>query len=388
MVRAAGKLILIIAIVSTAFGAAAAPDRQFGSLTPAIVEFTADVTQLDYAAVEAGTAQVTLMWSTIHANGQYGIEIDTYHQNEWVSILDTHEALPFNGSKLITVMLPDDYGAPTYRMTIKRSTGQIVGRQFLTIPYGESSGADPSIISFTTLVQSVDTHLLVYSNSKIMIAWQVVNRQPDTQLIVEQLFDPNESGIVVKIVGYGSWLPSTGEGAIMPRTTTSKADLHYRLNLVSASDGTRYDWADITIPVIGHFLIVAPRAVLQGPGTVQPLSVPLSPENSAPVEGDAQSVQPADANALLFNADSQALVQGNVQLNWQAEEGASVQLLQSVEDGPKTLFIQLPPTGSMTVPLPQDANSVTYTLRAQTAEGDVATGELSVITTEPAADGN
>ena len=40
----------------------------------------------------------------------------------------------------------------------------------------------------------------------------------------------------------------------------------------------------------------------------------------------------------------------------------------SVMAGPTTLYIQLPPTGTMTLPVPEGAPDVTYTLRAQSAE--------------------
>ncbi len=394
MVRAAGRLLFIAVIVLTAFGAAAAPDRQTGSLTPAIVQFTADAAALDYAAVEAGTAQVTLTWGTINGNAQYRIDIDTYHQNQWVSVLDPHEALQMNGSKLITVVAPDDFGAPTFRLTLKTSRGVIVGRQYLTIPYAEDNSADaPSIVSFTTPVQGVDTHLLVFSNAKIIVSWEIANRRPDTQLIFEQLFDPNEDGFQVDITGYGTWLPSTGEGAIIPRSTLSKAALHYRLDLVSATDGTRYDWADITIPVIGQLLIVS-RPVLRGPGTVEPLSVqPLSvaPQSVAPANEaapDSSSAQSSsDSPGMGFSADTQSAEPGNIVLNWQAGDAADVQLLANVEDGPKTLFTQLPPSGSLSIPLPPDAPSVSYTLRAQAADGTVQTEQLNVVPV-PAESGN
>ncbi len=381
MVRAAGRLFFIAVIVLTAFGAAAAPDRQTGSLTPVIVEFTADANALDYAAVEAGTAQVTLTWHTVNGNGQYRIDIDTYRQNQWVSVLDPHEALPLDGSKLITVAPPDDYGAPTFRLTLKTSMGLIVGRQYLTIPYASAESADdPSIVSFTTPVQGVDTHLLVFSNAKILVSWEIANRRPDTQIIFEQLYDPNQDGYQIDITGYGSWLPSTGDGAIIPHSTLSKDDLHYRLNLVSATDGTRYDWADITIPVIGQLLIVS-RPVLQGPGTVEPLSVaPVS--EAAPAQSSAQAS--SEDGALSFNADAQSAEPGNIVLNWQTDNATSVQLLENVENGPKTLFTQLPATGSLSIPLPPDAPSVSYTLRAQTADGTVTTGQLNVVPVPPA----
>ncbi len=372
MVRAAGRLLFIAVIMLTVFGAAAAPDRQTGSLTPAIVEFTADTPALDYAAVEAGTAQVTLTWRTLNGNAQYRIDIDTYHQNRWISVLDSHEALQMNGTKLIDVVAPNDYGAPTFRMTLKTSRGQIVGRQYLTIPYAsDESAGDPSIVSFTTPVEGVDTHLLVFSNAKINISWEIANRHPDTQLIFEQLFDPNQDGFRIDVTGYGSWLPSTGDGAIIPHSTLSKAALHYRLNLVSATDGTRYDWADITIPVIGELLIVS-RPVLQGPGTVEPLSV-------APAAEVVPAQASSEATGMGFSADTQSAEPGNIVLNWQAEDAANVQLLANVEDGPKTLFTQLPSTGSLSIPLPPDAPSISYTLRAQTADGTVTTEQLNVV---------
>ena len=389
MVRAAGRLFFIAVIVLTAFGAAAAPDRQTGSLTPVIVEFTADATALDYAAVEAGTAQVTLTWHTVYGNAQYRIDIDTYRQNQWVSVLDPQEALPLDGSKLITVALPGDYGAPTFRLTLKTSRGVIVGRQYLTIPYAADEGADaPSIVSFTTPVQGVDTHLLVFSNAKIIVAWEIANRRPDTEIIFEQLYDPNQDGYQIDITGYGSWLPSTGEGAIIPHSTLSKDDLHYRLNLVSATDGTRYDWADITIPVIGKLLIVA-RPVLQGPGTAEPLSVePLSVAPATEIAPDQPSAPASsESGGVSFNADTQSAEPGNIVLNWQTGDATDVQLLANVEDGPKTLFTQLPANGSLSIPLPSDAPSVSYTLRSQTADGTVSTEQLNVVPV-PATSGN
>ncbi len=195
------------------------------------------------------------------------------------------------------------------------------------------------------------------------------------------MYDPNQDGYQIDITGYGSWLPSSGDGAIIPRSTLSKDDLHYRLNLVSATDGTRYDWADITIPVIGQLLIVS-RPVLEGPGTVEPQSVAPTTE-AAPDKNGAQAS--GESTGMGFTADTQSAEPGNIVLNWQADNATNVQMLENVENGPKTLFTQLPATGSLSIPLPPDAPSITYTLRAQTADGTVTTEQFNLIPVPPAA---
>src|SRR5664279_1613794 len=145
MVRTASRVLLIgiallilagaVAAGAVAGKVTAAPALQTGAPLPAIVNFSADTQALNYGAVEAGTAQVTLSWQTINTTDQTRIALETYYQNYWVSLLDANETLPANGSKAITVALPQNFGAPTYRLTLAGSTNQVIDQQFITIPY-------------------------------------------------------------------------------------------------------------------------------------------------------------------------------------------------------------------------------------------------------------
>jgi hypothetical protein len=366
MIRAACRLlfigILLLSIVGTA---AAAPGRQSGAFLAAIIDFTADVSAVDYADVEAGNAQVTFTWHTINTNGQDRLALEAYLQDRWVSVLEPNEALPLNGSKTVTVALPQNFGTPTYRLTLKTSMNELIGQQFVTIPYTPTEPVAPSIASFTTRTESVDTNLLAQSNTRLVVSWDIEDRQPDTLIRFYQVL-PDGTTVTAEPPRHSLWLPSEGEGAVLPRPTSSRDDLHFRMSLVNLSDNTVYDEADITIPVTGAVIIAA-----SGGGAVAeaPAALTQSEEERLAIEAGNQ--------ISTFSAESSAA--GDVTLSWDAGNAQSVELVETVNDGgPTTLYIQLPPSGTMSVPVPENSAGVTYTLRAQDASGTVATGEVSV----------
>ncbi len=369
MARAMVKVLLTGVVLLTLVGAAvAAPARQ-GALLAAIVFFRADALSVDYAEVEAGAAQVSLSWQTVNTNGQYRLALEQYQQDNWVSVIGETEVLPLNGSRQVTVGLPQNFGVPTYRLTLKTSQNEIIEQQFLTLPYDaaaqSSAVLDPSIVVFTTPVQSIDTNLLVQSNTRLMVQWQVADRHPDTLIRFEQVM-PDGSTISAEPRRTVLWMPSQGEAGIVPRTTASKADLLFRMSLVNASDGTVYDSAEFSLPVIGN-VVIAPPQIASGNGS-----------------GDTTAAG-AQGSISAFSAQSGTVpAGGSVTLNWDAGDAASVNLLQTVpEGGPTTLYIELPPSGSMTVPLPPESSGAVYTLRAQSATGEVMTGEVTVTTENP-----
>lgn len=355
MLRAVGRFILILTLMATLVGAvSAAPDLQ-GALAPAIVSFSADTTTVSYADVEAGTAQVTLSWSTINGNGQYLIALEAYYQNYWVSLARANEALPLNGSRTVPVTLPENFGSPTFRLTLKTSMGEVIGQQFITLDYTTPAQDAPGIVSFTTLAQSVDTNLLVQSNVRLVVNWEIKNRTPDTLIRFEEVF-ADGSTVSVEPPRHLLWLPSKGSGAIIPRATASKDPVVLRMSLVNVNDSTVYDQSELTLPVIGNVVVAAQQA---------------------------NNAQAANNQIASFSAESTTVAPGgNVVLNWDANGANSVQLLEDVSGGgPTTLYIQLPPTGTMTLPVPEGAPDVTYTLHAQDANGATSTGELSVTST-------
>ena len=354
MLRAAGKILFSVILMALCAGvAAAAPALQSGALLPAITNFSADTTTVNYGDVEAGSAQVTLTWNTMNGNGQYLIALDAYSQNYWVSLARPNEALPLNGSRTVAVTLPQNFGPPTFRLTLKTSMGEVIGQQFLTLAYTTPAQDAPGIVSFTTRAQSIDTNLLVQNNVRLVVSWEIANRTPDTLIRFEEVF-ADDSTVSAEPPRRLLWLPSKGEGAVIPRQSASKNDLVFRMSLVNVNDGTVYDQAELSVPVIGNVVVAAP-----------------------------QSAGTKNLQISSFSAQSLSVPQGgNVVLNWDASGAESVQLLEDAGDAaPTTLYIQLPPTGSLTLPVPEGAPDVTYTLRAQSADGESSMGEVSVTST-------
>jgi len=372
MRRAAGRLFLLFILIATFAGVVSAasndsvaPALQSGALLPAIASFSADSTTVNYADVEAGTAQVKLTWNTINTNGQYLVVLEAYYQNYWVSLARPNEALPLNGSRTVPVTLPQNFGAPTFRLTLKTSMGQVIGQQFVTLSYAPSAQDAPGIVSFTTTVKSVDTNILLQGNTRLAVSWEIKNRTPDTLIRFEEVF-ADGSTVSAEPPRHSLWLPSKGDGAVIPRATASKDDLVFRMSLVNVNDGTVYDHADLTLPVIGNVVAAAPRSQSQSQANTQGVQTQSLLANGGPVtDFSAESTNGAPG--------------GSVVLNWNANGADNVDLLETVGDnGPKTLYIQLPPTGSMTLPVPADSPEITYTLHAHAANGDVTTSEVNV----------
>lgn len=346
MRRTVGWLSLIAIFILAAVGAHAAPASQSGALLPAILYFRADQTSVDYSAVEDGTAQVTLSWQTFNTNDRYRLTLESYYQNGWVSLAAPGEALPLSGSKEIIVTPPGNFGVPTYRLTLRNPSGDVVEQHFVTLSYlFIFQQATPRIVSFTTEAQSVDTNLLIQNNVRLVVHWQIENRTPDMLLRFDQVL-PDGSLVSAELPRRVLWVPSSGSGAVVPRPSASKADLVFRLSLISGTSGAVMDQMDLSVPVIGNVVVAIPAAIQS-----QRSMLAASPQGVAPG--------------------------GNVVLNWDAGDAANVDLLQTSAAG-TTLYIELPRAGSMTVPLPPDSSGVTYTLRAYSATGEVTTGEVSV----------
>lgn len=345
MRRTAGWLSLIAILLLAAVGAYAAPAlqsaSQSGAPLSAILYFAADVSEIDYQAMEAGTAQITLYWRTINTDERYRLSLERYYQNDWVPALPPDEVLPTNGSKQLVVTTPGTYGNPTYRLTLRNPSGGVVEQQFVVLNYMYvEEGSPPQIVSFTTEAESVDTNLLIQNNVRLVVHWQIENRRQDTLLRFDQVL-ADGSTISAELPRGILWVPSSGTGAVVPRPTTSKADLVFRLSLVTAYTGEVVAYRDLIVPVTGNVVVAIPAGV-------------QSQQASASQNG------------------------GSVVLNWDESDASRVELLQRSDSGPTTLYIELPPAGSMTVQVPPDSGDVTYTLRAYSASGEVTPGEVSV----------
>lgn len=346
MRRTAGWLSLIAILLLAAVGAHAAPAlqsaSQSGAQLPAILYFSADVNAVDYGAVEAGTSQIALSWQTINADDGYRLELESLYQNGWVSALGAGEVLPMTGTRQTSVTLTGTFANPTFRLTLLNPSGRVVEQQYVTLGYiPTAQAAGPHIVSFTTEAESVDTNLLIQNNVRLVVYWQIENRTPDTLLRFEQVL-ADGSTLTAELPRGVLWIPSRGTGAVVPRPSTSKADLIFRLSLLNATTGDVYDAMDLSVPVTGNVVVAIPAGVQS--------------------QSASRSVAPG----------------GSVVLNWNESNADRVEVLQRAESGPTTLYIELPPQGSMTVEVPPDSGDVTYTLRAYSASGEVVPGELSV----------
>ncbi len=227
--------------------------------SPTIFAFTSDRAQVTVAEVESGDLVTTLAWHIAHVTERHRIALHTYQGNAWVP-LATESPLPPVGSREVPITSPQNFGPPTYRISVLDTYGTVLDERTLVIAYDpdDLAALEPAITSFTTVTQSVNAAALTYGTARIEAAWEVRDRPPDTNLVFEQLLE-GEHAQNIELPRPHLWVPSSGSGVVAPIEPPGGGEVRLRLRLVHVITAETLDEAAITLPVIGTALPPAHR---------------------------------------------------------------------------------------------------------------------------------
>jgi hypothetical protein len=381
-IRIAGIAVLAILLMAT-FGGVNAQTSPF---IPAIIQFEVDVESVALPDVEAGDATATVSWYIVNVGQGQSLALDYWRLNGWVSVLEEDETLAPVGEREVTLQDPVSFAEPTFRLTLL-SGNTILDQRFLVIPYAEAAG-EPAIESFETTATGVEAAALTQRNARVEVSWEVSGRIPHTTLVFEQVLT-DEQAVNVELPRSTLYVASEGAGAVAPVTPVLEASIRLRLSVVNVLDGTIYDSEELVIPVSGNLNLptltptplVAPTFT-PGGAVPTPRTEATTPEATEEAgDGGTTTTVEGGPQITIFTASPAEIEPGgSVDLTWSVEDATTVQISEVLSgDQPGLTYVQLPLSGSVSVPLPEGAtDTVTYVLTATNAEGLVATSQAVV----------
>jgi hypothetical protein len=369
------RTLLIVVICLALAGVVGA---QGGVYVPAITDFSAIADSFTLAQVEAGDVPATLSWFIVNVTPGQRVTLDQYRGNGWVSLIPQGEQLEAVDTLDITVQDPLNFAPPTYRLSLLDARGTALDQRFLILPYAPDA-TPPAIVTFSTTATSVALDQLVDGDARVEVTWDVSNRAPQSQIVFNQVLGPNDE-VNVELSRPSLYVPSAGVGAVAPKAPVTGSTITLRMSLIAVPSGDVLASEDITLPVTGPGLPAPGTPQVQPPGPEQTPSVlPPGPEQQTP-----QVLPPGPTGAatiVLFTVEPATVTAGgNVTMTWQVENAASVQISEVLPNSLSGLtYVQLPPSGQVSVPLPAGASStVTYVLTATDAAGVPTTQEVVV----------
>lgn len=336
--------VLLLSLLVAGLGTAGAQAR------PTIVSFESSLDSITVAEAENGSMTTTLSWHTAGMTEEFRLSLNTYQIDRWVAVFpQTSVPLESSGSREVTVSHPLNFGPPMFLLSIlEASSNAIIEQRVVTIPYvvPDQSDADNelAIQAFSAELDTVEASFLAAGSGRIAVSWQIVNRLPGTNLVFEQVLDDDEAQSIEVPRTY-LWVPSSGEGPVVPRLPADDADeIVLRLRVENLISGDTLAEETITIAVTGD-VVVTP--------TPTPVPATMTP---APGTGRITSFTVAPT---LVNPGSP------VTLAWEVTGTGGISIEQSVPGlvGTSTVVSAQSRQGTTTITLPDFAvYSVVYTL--------------------------
>ena len=296
---------------------------------PTIITFTADIEATSLAGLEQTEQEITLQWDIVGLNNLLTVQLHKYFGSSWVAVEDI-PANEFRGEASVRLQHPANFGEPTFRLSIVNQAGDIVTERMLIIPYVDAQATDvaPEITTFELITPS--QIVSEQTIEPVPVIWEIQNRSLISNIRFEQMI--NGIATIVELPRNVLWIPSTGEGTLLPEVNPDMTEINLRMQVYNVITNEVYD---------EEFLDIA---LEQSPSTeaTPDVSVPVAdqPVSTNPqIHQFAVSPNPAERNSI-------------VDISWQAENVDRV-TISWVPNGwePEVLFSTQESNGTVTARL-------------------------------------
>lgn len=265
-------LLLTVSLLLVGGVLSAAPAWQAATTQPpAIVAFSIDPESISLADAEAGTTTATLSWSVLNLLPEHRLALEAYVVHNWVSLLDSGEALSNTGQREITVEHPLNFGPPTYRLSVLDVAGAALDQRVLTLPYAPAGDELPTVAAFTGSATEITPD--ASGVALVPVSWSVDGRTPTSYLAFDQILADGRL-VPVDLPRMSLWVPSQGEGSVAPVVAPGETQVTLVLRVIDGVEGTTYDSRELTLPVAGVLTATAippaatPEATPGGPAQI------------------------------------------------------------------------------------------------------------------------
>lgn len=316
---------------------------------PSIITFDSSLKMITVGGAEAGGTTTTLTWHTVGLTPEYRVRLHTYLLDRWEPVFPIDSVpLEADGSRVITVRHPLNFGPPTFLLSILHTpTNNVVDQRILTIAYDLSTITEsPVIDTFETEVESVDGAALQNKTAQVVVAWSVANRLPTSNLVFEQIL-ADGSAVSVELPRLNLWVPSAAQGPVAPVHEEGATAVLLRLRVIDVVTNALLAEKELELAIAGAGATQAEGS----PTELTPQPQPAPPSNTV----------------VSFTATPETVNPGSaVTLSWEVQGTGGVTIEQAVPNvaAVSTVVNAQSPKGSAEVYLPDyAAYSVTFTLK-------------------------
>lgn len=357
-------LVLVLALLAVSVGplhAQSDPD-----LPPTIIHFESSVESVTLAEAEAGTVATTLSWEIIGVEPRHRVIVQRYAITSWESALpDDAAPLSAAGDVVLPVTHPYNFGPPVYRLAVLDADGRMLDQRMRVIEYAPEMEEPPVIDSFASDAGTLNAFALANRTARLPVSWSVANRQPDTNLVFEQVLVGGRA-VSVELPRLNVWVPSEGQGVVAPVLPGAGQPVRLRLRVVEMVDGDTVAEFDLPpLTVTGS----ADQPAPQVPAEPQP--VPGGDDAGGEMTGGAAPpASPSAVQVMSFESAPEILPRGGtVTLNWDVRNAVNVNVALLGPDGQVVQTAPEAAAGTWTLTLPESyVDNVTFRLYAVGAD--------------------
>lgn len=371
-----------------------------GQNLPTIIDFSSTVTAVRLPEIETGGVETTLSWTVIDVTDEHTLNIQAYRGRAWETLTLSDQALLASTSVRFTITHPGNFASPTYRLIVTEADNTILDERALVIGYETppalarfTASATPEFDTTQGLprvdrfesVLSLDLAVLSQSSVAVSVRYAVINRVPNSDLVIEQLL-PDGTAVDVEPPRAQRWIVSAGELTVTTQITPETTALELRLRVVDLITGVTFDAFNLIIPigdapaatVTADIIIIAPtitveRAFPSGGSLPNAPTLPAPPPTMTAAGASSPAPTQAGTAPIVrsFTASPATVSPGGVtRLTWDVVGAVGIEIQEVDETGTLgLLYIQLPAQGSIQVALPANTRVIRYVLTARGTGG-------------------
>lgn len=324
---------------------------------PAILYFTADTTGLTYTEVEAGTAAANFSWNVTGLTDEYYLQMHAWVNAQWGLVGEKFEP---KKSDRIVIAHPQDFGLPTYRLSVLNAQGVVVAASFLQLRYTVPDPDEaPRITAFTADLTEINANQLANDKVFVPVHWEVAGRWPEVNPVFEQVL-PDGEVVSIELPRRTLWIPASGKGLVAPQTTGGQPVI-LQLRLEDVYTGQTLATQQLSIPVKTNAVVSDFAPESSSAGHAYPnmdnhfdLTASAAPTGSA--------VYDTNTPGFYFTTDHTQMVPGGeLTLAWNAPNASLVWIelhdagksgCNKIYHDPEVVYGPYSASSSLTVPIP------------------------------------
>jgi hypothetical protein len=227
---------------------------------PAITTFTTSIDRVDRTALAEGWMEVPVSWTTANRPNNANLVFEqVMPDGSAVNVERPREVsyVPSAGTGPVAPRLPaGEVTEIKIRVRlVSLATNATLDTREIRLPINAASDQAPIVTTFLVVGNTqVERSSLTSGSARVRLLWGVKNRSErlntNTNLLFEQVM-PDGSAVNVELPREVSYVPSYGEGDVVPRLPAGEVtEIKIRVRLVSLATNATLDTRELRLPIV------------------------------------------------------------------------------------------------------------------------------------------